>query len=698
MNQLIETGDFEVGPWRVRPSRAEIEAGGETVRLEPKVMGVLVALARRPGETVARERLIADVWDGRVVTDDAVQRCIAALRKILRSRPGADIETLPKLGYALRLDGPQGDGKAVPAQARAKKQMPAWPAIAAVAALALGGALWWMSADIPASSKSRAVGPRSTPLTSLRGREVQAALAPSGGQVAFVWSGEDGGNSDIYVKTISGAGLLRLTEDPARDRHPAWSPDGGEIAFVRYHDSGCALLRVPAIGGAARRIADCGSGEVRSLDWSPDQATLAFTVASDDLAPARLHLVDTASGEARSVRPIDELAASIEDARFSPDGKSLAFAVGRALGVEDLHVYQFEDQTIRRLTFDGLKVHSLDWAADDSAIIYSSNRAGPFQLWRAPLVSGAPSLVAGAGDAADDPTVAANGRIVYEVWREDAEIMRFDVANPAAPPVRTAGSTRFEWDAQVSPDGERMAFISDQSGAAEVWVAARDGSAARQLTEFGGPYTHSPRWSPDGRQLAFVSPVSGRMDLFVLGLDDGRARRIGERGVDYFAPTWSRDGTGVLVGVRDGGGKSAIYEVSLNEGPSAQIGATGAQTPQLSADGSMLYFTKPGVPGIWRRLYSDASAQEERVVDDLTPVDWNNWRITRAAIFYVRRLSAVAPELMRVDLGTRELRAVRPLPGLLYKSGLWISADERELLATVVVSSEADLQLIQSPR
>lgn len=694
MNPLIETGDFEVGPWRVRPSRAEIEAGGETVRLEPRVMAVLVALARRPGETIARERLIADVWDGRVVTDDAVQRCIAALRKILRSRPGVDIETLPKLGYALRVGAPPPDVTRTPAQARASRAVPAWAAVAIIVVLALG-ALWWMSTDIPASSKSRSVEPRSTPLTSFRGREVQAALAPSGGQVAFVWSGEDGRNSDIYVKTISGGGLLRLTQDPARDRHPAWSPDGGEIAFARYGASGCMLLRSPAIGGAERKIADCGAAEVRSLDWSPDSVTLAVTVARDDLANARLQLVDVASGEARALSAIDALAANIEDARFNSDGKSLALTVGRALGVEDVHVYRFEDRAIRRLTFDGLKVHGLDWAADGSAIVYSSNRAGPFQLWRAPLAAGAPSLVAGAGDAADDPTVAANGRIVYEAWREDAEIMRFDLRDPTRLPARVAGSTRFEWDARVSPDGERMAFISDQSGAAEVWVAARDGSAARQLTEFGGPYTHSPRWSPDGRQLTFVSPVSGRMELFVLALEDGRERRIGESGLDYFAPTWSRDGSGILVGAKDGQGNSEIYEVPLNGGPSARFGAAGAQTPQLSADGSMLYFTRPGVSGIWRRPYPESNAQAEQVVDDLTPVDWNNWRVTPKAVYYVRRAASSEPVLARLDLGTRESRVVRSLPGLLYKSGLWISADEHELLATVVVSSEADLQLIR---
>jgi Tol biopolymer transport system component/DNA-binding winged helix-turn-helix (wHTH) protein len=694
LTPLIDTGDFEVGPWRVKPSRAEIEADGETLRLEPRVMGVLVALARRPGETVGRERLIADVWEGRIVTDDAVQRCIAALRKILRSRPGVDIETLPKLGYALRLATAPADATRGPVPAPADKAIPAWAAVAIIAVLGLG-AFWWMSADIPASSKSRTVGPRSTPLTSLRGREVQAALAPAGGQVAFSWSGEDGRNPDIYVKTISGGGLLRLTTDAALDRHPAWSPDGGEIAFMRHGPRGCVLLRAPAVGGEARRIADCGAPHVRSIDWSPDGATLAVTAATDDLANGRLQLIDIASGETRALDAIDALGANIEDARFSADGESLAFSVGRALGVEDVHVYDFENRTLRRITYDGLKVHSFDWAPDGNSIIYSSNRAGPFQLWRAPLAGGAPTLVPGSGDAADDPTVAPNGRIVYESWREDAEIMRFDLANPEAAPVRAAGSTRFEWDAQVSPDGGRMAFISDQSGAAEVWIAWRDGSGARQLTEFGGPYTHSPRWSADGRQLAFVAPVSGRMDLFVLALEDGRARRIGDSGFDYFAPTWSRDGSKVLTGAKNGKGASEIQWVPVNGGASTRFGATNAQTPQLSADGAMLYFTKPALPGIWRRPLQGDAGQEERIVDDLTPVDWNNWRVTPKALYYVQRAPSSEPVLTRFDLDARTARVVRSLPGLLYKSGLWISADERELLATVIVSSEADLQLIQ---
>jgi dipeptidyl aminopeptidase/acylaminoacyl peptidase len=329
--------------------------------------------------------------------------------------------------------------------------------------------------------------------------------------------------------------------------------------------------------------------------------------------------------------------------------------------------------------------------------VFSSNRGGPFRLWQVPVAGGEPRLLPGAGDAADDPSVAASGRIAYEVWREDAELVSFDLGQPSAEPRAIASSTRFEWDAKVSPDGSRLAFISDRSGAAEVWVAARDGAQPQRLTSFAGPYTHSPRWSPDGTRLSFVSPVSGRMNLFVMAPGDASPRRIGAEDIDYLAPAWSADGESLFVGgtqVRADARDHAIWRVPVDGGVPVRVDAAGARNAQVSDDGKHLYYTKVGEPGLWRRgLTVDSS--EERVIADLTPVDWNNWVVTGDAIFYVRRPAEAMPELMRFAVASQESHLVRALPRLLYKSGLWISADERELIATIVVRAESDLALVE---
>jgi DNA-binding winged helix-turn-helix (wHTH) protein len=86
---------------RVRPASLELELEGETIRVEPRVMQVLVALSRAGGEPASRQQLIERCWGGRLVTDGALNRSIAQLRKSLRD-PTIEISTIPRVGYRLR--------------------------------------------------------------------------------------------------------------------------------------------------------------------------------------------------------------------------------------------------------------------------------------------------------------------------------------------------------------------------------------------------------------------------------------------------------------------------------------------------------------------------------------------------------------------------------------------------------------------
>ncbi|MEO7386297.1 MAG: winged helix-turn-helix domain-containing protein [Gammaproteobacteria bacterium] len=94
---------FRVGDWDVHPLQGVIEQGGHRVHVEPKVMDVLVCLARHAGQVVTRDLLLSDVWTGVVVTDDVVTRCISELRTVLRDtgRDRRFIRTIPKRGYSL---------------------------------------------------------------------------------------------------------------------------------------------------------------------------------------------------------------------------------------------------------------------------------------------------------------------------------------------------------------------------------------------------------------------------------------------------------------------------------------------------------------------------------------------------------------------------------------------------------------------
>jgi len=104
-------GSFRLGILDIDPRAGWVTGPGGRESIAPRVMEVLVLLIGRAGQVVTREQILAELWPKRVVTDDALTRCIYLLRQQL-SRAADDkryrglIETLPKRGYRLRSELP----------------------------------------------------------------------------------------------------------------------------------------------------------------------------------------------------------------------------------------------------------------------------------------------------------------------------------------------------------------------------------------------------------------------------------------------------------------------------------------------------------------------------------------------------------------------------------------------------------------
>ena len=103
---LSKVQPFNIGVYRVEPATLRVISGGRVERLEPRAMQVLVYLVRRPGEVISRTELEENIWEGRVVGEDALTNTISKLRKIFRDKARSPeiIETLPKIGYRLIAD------------------------------------------------------------------------------------------------------------------------------------------------------------------------------------------------------------------------------------------------------------------------------------------------------------------------------------------------------------------------------------------------------------------------------------------------------------------------------------------------------------------------------------------------------------------------------------------------------------------
>src|SRR5215469_10417752 len=91
---------FEFADWRVNPARGLVSREGKEVRLEPKLMALLIVFASSSGRVITKDEIVSRVWSGRAIGDDTLSAAISRLRTALgETKAKRYIETLPKRGY-----------------------------------------------------------------------------------------------------------------------------------------------------------------------------------------------------------------------------------------------------------------------------------------------------------------------------------------------------------------------------------------------------------------------------------------------------------------------------------------------------------------------------------------------------------------------------------------------------------------------
>jgi Tol biopolymer transport system component len=189
---------------------------------------------------------------------------------------------------------------------------------------------------------------------------------------------------------------------------------------------------------------------------------------------------------------------------------------------------------------------------------------------------------------------AVNGRtrMVYVQSHFDSgiwEIALPDAAGnpttPGRPSVPFVFSTRPEYQPQYSPDGARVAFVSDSSGESEIWICDKHGANLAQLTSMAWPETAAPRWSPDGSQIVFHARPQGPGDIYAIPVNGGTPKRITDDPADDWGASWSRVGQWIYF-ASNRTGRFEVWRAPANGGAAVQVSKNGAIGPTLSPDAS----------------------------------------------------------------------------------------------------------------
>jgi TolB protein len=220
----------------------------------------------------------------------------------------------------------------------------------------------------------------------------------------------------LWVADADGENAQSALASPEPIISPAWSPDGGQLAYVSF-ESRKPVVYVHEVASGKRRLVANFKGSNSAPAWSPDGRTLAVTLSRD--GGSHLYAIDATGGEPRRLAQ----SSSIDtEPAYAPDGKSIYFVSDRGGGPQ---IYKMPAQggNAERVTFTGSYNISPAVSPDGRWMAYISRVSGAFRLYLMELATGEAKAISETS-ADESPSFAPNSRlIVYATQQQGQEVL-----------------------------------------------------------------------------------------------------------------------------------------------------------------------------------------------------------------------------------------------------------------------------------
>jgi Tol biopolymer transport system component len=444
---------------------------------------------------------------------------------------------------------------------------------------------------------------------------------------------------------------------------------------------------IPALGGPERKLADATFWHepFMLISWSPDSKSLAYWSTRENGSHILLLALDTL--QSRIIKP-DLHCWDVASPSFSPDGRNLAFVCTSSIAVYDIYELALADSSTRRLASMMGYFRGLTWSADGTRIIFSNDSGDGGSLMQVDVDGKLAKLPFGEEGSA--PTMAEKGgNLAYVRGAQTIDIWRLDLRalHPAESATKLIYSSRIQTVPQYSPDGKKIVFESNRSGAHEIWMSDADASNLVRLTSFNGPQTGSPSWCSDGHRIVFDSRASGLSAIYIEDIDAQVPRQVSSDIQNLALPTWSGDCQWLFAS----DGHENLYRIPSGGGHAIRISNKGSWF-SLVRNGSV-FFDVIGSTGleIWSQPVNGGAAEPLQGMPKLNADE--SWAATEHGIYYTSS-SIRTSSVNYYDFVTRTTRHLCTLPqSPTQGGGMSVSPDGRWLLFAQTDDAQSDIMI-----
>ena len=448
-------------------------------------------------------------------------------------------------------------------------------------------------------------------LTAGPGLEQSARFSPDCSRIAF--TGEYGGDDQVYVVAAGGGEPQQLTFYPARGPLPqrwgfdnqvyGWTPDGSAVLFRSWEESisesNPRLYTVALKGGLPTPLPMPVAGVGR---YSPDGKQVVYSPKYRDFRTWDRYT----GGWAQDLYIYDFAATSAKNITNDPNtdrdpvwiGDGVYFLADRG---EHLNLYRYDTGNGETKQLTNYTNADARWASGDNKSQITFEVDGTLHVYdvkanqdRALDISVPSDLVRtraeerSVKDNVEDFALSANGK--RAVFTARGEVFSVPLKDGITLDLTHTPGIH-EREAQWSPDGKQVAYISDEGGEDAIWIRDAEGAHAKALTHDTQGRLNAPTWAPDGAHLAFVDSESR---IFVVSSSGGASVQVADDvGISRRDYAWSAGGHYLAYSLTDKDTQVPrlyLYDVAAKRSTALGDAHFDAYAPSFSPDGKYLFF------------------------------------------------------------------------------------------------------------
>jgi Tol biopolymer transport system component/DNA-binding winged helix-turn-helix (wHTH) protein len=427
------------------------------------------------------------------------------------------------------------------------------------------------------------------PVKVLERLEGKFSFSPDDSRIAFIRVSTNSNGQQEHALMISnsdGANESKLLSRQYPDKldAPVWSPDGESIVCAYGNSAagnqGMSLVEVRVVDGSTRELSSEKFFNIAKIMWLPQKTGLIMSAAKksegyrqlwrvsypslqfteisaglssfSDLSLTRngdkivasqsTRAFDLWVGATRESENLKKVTAVMDKFCWTPDGR-LVYSLN-TIGNVDLWVMRPDGQEQKQLTLNSATNDAPTVTPDGRYIIFISNRAGAFQVWRM-QIDGSDPVPLTSGGGKNFPGISPDGKWVLYNTTDDWQLWRVSIAG--GEPARLSDS--YALFPSISPDGKMIACLGRSDSKAVLRILSFEGGQPLKTFDLAAPTFSSNRiqWTGDGKAVIYGTEHDGITSIFRQPLTGGKPALVMKFEDELADFSYSQDGQSLAV-------------------------------------------------------------------------------------------------------------------------------------------------------